>query len=111
MGVGNQNNSYRLVLEDPNQFKTLVKNLAFCWCVFHANTFTTMPFAEYFGFRPTMLRKPMLLNEEAWKNFQDGDELPRGKIMMSVAKLIGGISAKDPDNMLQNLMIRKSIEL
>ena len=68
-----------------------------------------MPFAEYYGFRPTMLRTAMPLSD--WDNYKEGEEMPRAKIMMSTSKLIGGISAKDPDNMLQNLMIRKQVEL
>ena len=70
-----------------------------------------MPFAEYYGFRPTMLRTIMPLNKSGWDNYKEGEEMPRAKIMMSTSKLIGGISAKDPDNMLQNLMIRKQVEL
>ena len=58
-----------------------------------------------------MLKVTMPLNKQEWDKYVEGSEMPRAKIMMSAAKLIGGISAKDPDNMLQNLMIRKSIEL
>jgi hypothetical protein len=47
MGVGNfyLQKRHRPMLGSQNDVKKLIKNLAFCWCVFHAKTFTILPYA------------------------------------------------------------------
>ena len=54
-----------------------------------------------------MLKKAVPQDPRDWDNIVEGSELPHPKVMMSTAQLIGGVSAKDPDNMLIDVMDRK----
>lgn len=80
MGVGNRSQQrerhHRSGLTNRQDVITLIKNLAFCWCVYHAQTFTTMPYAEYWQFRPTMLKKAVPTSPAEWARLQPGEELP-----------------------------------
>jgi hypothetical protein len=65
----------------------LITNLVFCWVGFHAHTFSAIPFAGYWHFRPTILKTKISDNKDEWKSYNIGDEVPHTKILMEASKL------------------------
>jgi hypothetical protein len=101
---------HRPLLTCQTDVKQLIKNLAFCWRVFHANTFTVNPYAEYWSFRPSMLKLAVPDSPQGWEDLKERAELPYPKVMMATSQLVGGVSGKDPDNLLLKVMLRRRME-
>jgi hypothetical protein len=69
-----------------------------------------MPFAEYWEFRPSMLRKTVPSSPEEWARVVEGEEIPHPKVLMSTSQIIGGVSQKDPENFLIDMFRRKALD-
>jgi len=64
MSVGGS--KIRPQLKRPEDVKTLIKNLAFCWAGYHAHTFAGVGYYTYYAFRPTMLKKAVPFEQSEW---------------------------------------------
>jgi hypothetical protein len=98
----------RPTLKKSEDVLSLVQSLAFCWVGYHSHTFATMPFAEYWDFRPSMIKKYVPNDPAEWDSIKIGEELPSPIVMMSTSQIIGGVSQKDPENFLVDMLRKKA---
>ena len=94
----------RPLLNSPQDVKTLIKNLAFCWCGYHSHTFAGISYYTYYSFRPTMLKRAVPYHASEWDSLQPGDELPPSKVMMETGKLTQGTTQMDAENFILDIM-------
>lgn len=91
-------------LRDPTDVLKLLKNLVFCWAGYHTHTFSSISLANYWHFRPSMLKIPLPLNSKEWAEIKVGDEIPHTKILMETGKLIEATTQRDLDNVLLDVI-------
>ena len=64
MSVGG--GAFRPQLSKKEDVLKLIQNLVFCWVGYHSHTYSAIPLATYWHFRPSIIKKSISPEEKDW---------------------------------------------